>query len=65
MAVDPHDESRQLEHDESRLKKLQEEREKLIAKSHQGFSDAASVLRLGNEIEALDGEVLKEKQRIR
>jgi len=48
---------------ESRRQTLETEKAALQNRPHSGFADAARVLRLESEIEALDEQIEREKQR--
>jgi hypothetical protein len=49
--------------EESELQELQREKEALESRPHDGFADAARVVRLESEIEALNQQMEREKQR--
>jgi hypothetical protein len=48
--------------EESELLALEREKEALESRPHDGFADAARVVRLESEIEALDDRMEREKQ---
>lgn len=64
MGANQPDIKQQLEQNLKHLKELEEERDHLAGSQHQGFRDAVRMTRLVSEIEALDAEMLKERERI-
>jgi hypothetical protein len=63
MSDDRGDQSRKLADEESELQALEKEKEAIENRPHDGFADAARVVRLESEIEALDERIEREKQR--
>lgn len=49
--------------DESRLEDLEREKEEFESRPHSGFADAVRVVRLESEIDALEENLTREKQR--
>ena len=49
--------------EESELQALEREKEAIESRPHDGFADAARVVRLESEIEALDERLEREKRR--
>jgi hypothetical protein len=54
---------RNAANEESELQALEREKEAVESRPHDGFADAARVVRLESEIEALDERIEREKQR--
>lgn len=54
---------RELQDDEGRLRDLENEEATLENRPHDGFADASRVARLESEIETLDEQIQREKQR--
>ena len=54
---------RELRDDEERLRDLENEEATIANRPHDGFADASRMVRLESEIEALDEQIQREKQR--
>jgi hypothetical protein len=63
MSADRDDQFRNLADEESELQALEREKKAIESRPHDGFADAARVVRLESEIEALDERIEREKQR--
>jgi hypothetical protein len=60
---DRDDQFRNSVDEQSELQALEREKEAIESRPHDGFADAARVVRLESEIEALDERIGREKQR--
>jgi len=63
MSDNRDDQFRASGNEESELRALEREKEAIENRPHDGFADAARVVRLDSEIEALDELIEQEKQR--
>ena len=62
MSDNRDDQFRNSANEESELQALEREKEVLESRPHDGFEDAARVVQLESEIEALDERIEREKQ---
>ncbi len=56
------DKESQIAADERELKRLEKEKNRLVASPHHGFADASSVNRLDEQIQALDTKIIHERE---